>query len=64
MYSNTFICVAGFNQTSLSFPKHSHKSQSFWEMRQVRAFATTNEEEEDDEQEEKKQGESGQSAAQ
>lgn len=49
---------------SLSFPKHSHKSQSFWEMRQVRAFAMTNEEEDDDEREEKMQGQPGQSAAQ
>lgn len=55
------------NMSFLSFPKHSHKSQSLWEMRQVQAFAMTNDEKEEDkedEKEEKKQVEPGQSAAQ
>lgn len=55
------------DQTCLLFPKHSHTSQSLWEMRQVQAFAMTNdetEEDEEDEEEEKRQTEPGQSAAQ
>lgn len=48
----------------LFFPKHSHKSQSLWEMRQVQAFATANDEKKEDKKEEKKRVEPGQPAAQ
>ncbi|KAG7221540.1 hypothetical protein INR49_017071 [Caranx melampygus] len=52
---------------SLLFSKHSHKSQSLWEMRQVQAFAMTSEARkraEGDERAERMQAESGQPAAQ
>lgn len=38
-----------FDPTSVLFPKHSHKSQSLWEVRQVRAFAMTDDEKKEDE---------------
>lgn len=67
LHSDTLTSVKSFYPMSLLFPKHSHKSKSFWEMRQVHAFAMTSNEMEkdaDDDREEKRQVEPGQPATQ
>lgn len=51
IFVNLWIFVWKFDPTSVLFPKHSHKSQSLWEVRQVRAFAMTDDEKEEDEDE-------------
>lgn len=48
-YKNPFDC------TSVILLKHSHKSQSFWEMRQVQALAMADDKKEEDGEEEKEE---------